>query len=297
VLVHAPTDRNPERNIPLLVCGDLNGGAESGAIRMLEDGFVDETFREDGDVVSSSRKALPLDCPLRDVAALVERTDADNGERAPPPATLVVPELISLLVQDDGNGGTAYENPRLSKDVRERLERIFRRYATEEASARSSSGSSGLAMRAADVEKWLLAINRALGRGSEFRAAARRMGQKEGKSKVERKSSGGSDSDNERDEKPPQLPADGRLLLEDFVDIYEEELRAGKFWGIAHDLAVLGEALPGAGVFKSRYDRIYCSSAIRPVAVMDFVCKDPCPNEYEPSDHLPVAASFTLEGV
>lgn len=264
---------------------------------MLEDGYVDETFREDGGVVSSSRKALPLDRPLRDVAAMVERTDAGHGERVPPPPTLVVPELISLLVQDDGKGGTAYENPKLSKDVKERLERIFRQLATKDVSGRSSSGSSRLVMCAADVEKWLLVINRALGRGSEFRAAARRMGQKEGKSKIERKGSGGSDSDNDRDDKPPQLPADGLLSLQDFVDIYEEELRAGKFWGIAHDLAVLGEPLPNAGVFESRYDRIYCSSAVRPVAVMDFVCKDPCPNQYEPSDHLPVAASFSLEGV
>jgi hypothetical protein len=295
--MRARADRNPERNIPLIVCGDLNGGDESGAIRMLEDGFVDETFREDGDVVTSSRKALPLDRPLRDVAAMVERTDAvaDNGERVPPPATLVVPELISLLVQDDGKGGTAYENPKLSKDVKERLGRIFRRFATEEASGRS--GLTRNVMCAADVEKWLLTINRALGRGSEFRAAARRMGQKEGKTKIERKSSGGSDSDNDRDDKPPQLPAGGVLSLQDFVDIYEEELRAGKFWGIAHDLAVLDEALPNAGVFESRYDRIYCSSAIRPVAVMDFVCKETCPNQYEPSDHLPVAASFTLEGL
>jgi hypothetical protein len=295
--MRALADRNPERNIPLIVCGDLNGGDESGAIRMLEDGFVDETFREDGDVVSSSRKALPLDRPLRDVAAMVERTGAvaDNGERVPPPATLVVPELISLLIHDDGKGGTAYENPKLSKDVKERLERIFRRFATDDVSGRS--GLTRNVMCAAYVEKWLLVINRALGRGSEFRAAARRMGQKEGKTKIERKSSGGSDSDNDRDDKPPQLPAGGVLSLQDFVDIYEEELRAGKFWGIAHDLAVLDEALPNAGVFESRYDRIYCSSAIRPVAVMDFVCKEPCPNQYEPSDHLPVAASFTLEGL
>jgi len=91
------------------------------------------------------------------------------------------------------------------------------------------------------------------------------------------------------------LPESGRLSLDGFVKIYEAELKQGKFWGIAHDLAVLGEPLPDAGVFESRYDRMYCSSAVQTNAVMDFLCSTPCPNEKEPSDHLPVAGSFSIK--
>jgi hypothetical protein len=269
-------ERNPERHVPLIVCGDFNGGSECGAIRYLEDGHVDETFREDGDPVASSRKTLPLERPLRDVALMAARAsngDDDDGGAQPPSATLVVPELISLLVED---GHAAYENPTLSSDMKERLERIYRRFATEP----TPSGSR--VMNVEDVERWLVAINRALGRGSEYREAARKMGWKGGKTAEDR---------------PTSLPSGGRLTLRDFVDVYEAELRAGKFWGIAHDAAVLGEPLPVSGVFESRYDRIYCSAAAEPVAAVEFPCLDPCPNRYEPSDHLPVAAKFIIGNV
>jgi hypothetical protein len=185
-----------------------------------------------------------------------------------PPATLVVNELISLLVHE---GHEAYENPTLSNDMKERLERIYNRLATEQ------TDSGARVMNVQDVEQWLIAINGAVGRGSEFREAARKMGWKG------------------HDDKPTKLPSGGLLSLKGFVGIYEAELKAGKFWGIAHDMAVLGEPLPDAGVFQSRYDRIYCSAAAKPTAIMDFPCNRPCPNNDEPSDHLPIAASFSIE--
>lgn len=259
-------DLNPERHIPLLVCGDFNGGAECGAVRFLEDGFVDDSFREDGESITSSRKNLPLETPLRDAMDMVPSTP----ERAAPPPTLVVNELISILVQD---GYAAYENPCLSSDVKNRFERIYLRLAT------GATNSGGKVMTVKDVEQWLVMINGALSRGSEFREAARKMGWNGGKGD---------------DDKPTELPRGGMLSLTNFIDVYEAELKAGKFWGIAHDLAVLGEPLVDAGVFESRYDRIYCSAAAQPTAIMDFPCKIPCPNRDEPSDHLPIAASFSL---
>lgn len=248
---------------------------------------MDSNFREDGDHVTASLKSLPLERPLRDVAAAaaVDRNNTANDDSAagdglvPPPATLVVPELISLLVE---GGHAAYENPRLSTEAKDRLRRIFDRFATTQPAATKMDGTQRV-MNVDDAERWLVTINRALGRGSEFREAARKMGWK-----------GGGKKSNDEDDRPTQLPRGGRLSLQDFVDIYESELRAGKFWGIAHDLAVLGEALPDAGIFESRYDRIYCSDAAQPVAVVDFVCHVPCPNRDEPSDHLPIAASFTI---
>jgi len=301
-------ERNPERNTKLVVCGDFNGGRECGAVRYLEDGFVDEEFREDGDPVVSSTKTLPLENPMTDVMSLpVEPSSSmESGitedvvaQAREPPATLVVPELISLICLK--SGGTAYENPTLSDDVVERLSRIYDRFATHETSRGDGSGvggstAGGIAtsssqvkrvMNAKDVERWLVAINKQLGRGSEFREAARQMGWK-GKN-----SGGGSDSDNETRKDNITLPRGGLLSLDGFLEVYQAELRGGKFWGIAYDLAVLGEPLPtDAGVFQGRYDRMYCSSAVQPVAIMDFPCREACPNGSEPSDHLPVAAAF-----
>ena len=38
------------------------------------------------------------------------------------------------------------------------------------------------------------------------------------------------------------IPDGGTLSQEDFVAVYLDELRQGKFWGVAWDLAALGEA-------------------------------------------------------
>lgn len=223
----------------------------------MEDGKVDETFVEDGEAVTSSEKVLPLENPLSDAARCVDRE---------PPSTLIVPELISLLVEGD-----PYENPRLSSDVVERLSRIYEK--------RSINGVWFLEQ----VQQWLLDVNQALGRGSEFREASRQMGWTE------------EDAQVVEDKPHYELPTDGSLTLQGFLNVYEKELQQGKFWGIAYDLSVLGEPLPMTGVFQARFDRIYYSSAVEPVAVMDFLQKDPCPNAREPSDHLPIAASFRLK--
>ena len=244
----------------MIVCGDFNGGSECGAIRYMEDGFVDENWREDGEPVTTSKKDLPLKRPLLDVATTV-------SDREPPP-TLVVSELISSLMQN----GTE-DDPVLNVDMKDRLERIYKQLATHNGK-----------MELKDVEKWLIAINRQLGRGDEYREAARQMGWKDPN----------PEASFEDQKARIQLPEDGLLTLEGFIEVYRKELRAGKFWGIAHDMAVLGDPLPYAGLYTARFDRIYCSDALKPVAVLDTVCKNACPNEVEPSDHLPIAASFQV---
>jgi hypothetical protein len=149
-------EKDPEQNVPVVVCGVFNGGVESGAVRFLEDRFVDESLREDGEPVSSGRKDLPFSNALTDIVASVEGRE--------PPPTLVVPELIALLVEG-GNG--AYEMPRLANDRIERLKRICDRQST----GKDNFGAS--VMNVDDVQQgYLVTINKKLGRGSEFREAA-----------------------------------------------------------------------------------------------------------------------------
>lgn len=259
----------------LIVCGDFNGGDECAALSFLENGFIDPSFYEDGEPVTSSRKDLPLK------EGLVDAMKAAS-DRVPPP-TLVVPELISYMVD-----GAAYENPKLSRAIIERLTTIFYQRATSKGMLNSSESP---VMNVSDVEQYLILINKELGRGSEFREAARQMGWK---AETEDRNNNQDDEENANDIETTtiSLPHDGVLTLDGFINIYESELQHGKFWGIAHDLAVLGEPLPMMGTFQARFDRIYHSVAIKPNAMIDFTAHEPCPNAKEPSDHLPVAASF-----
>ena len=240
------------------MCGDFNGSAECGAVRYVEDGFVDETFVEDDEPVTSGRKELPLSQPLTDAMAV--------PSHRPPPPTMVVAELLSTMVEGDAYSA----NPQFSQAVLERLERIYAKLATEQ----DHEGNQVMSRR--DVEAWLTQINGQVGRGSEFRQAARQMGCQDD------------------DDQPQALPAEGVLTWDGFLAVYQAELQQGKFWGIAHDLSTLGEALPDEGTFAARYDRLYHSQALQATAVMDFVCTESCPNTKEASDHLPVAASFSL---
>lgn len=257
---------NPASPI-LIVCGDFNGGSECGAIHYVEKGSVGPNFIEDGEPVSSKEKKSPLTNPLKDSMKF-------NLSREPPP-TLVVSELISQMVR---KGSEAYENPQLSQDILERLQRIYYRYASH-----SDSLTNEPVMTCEDVEKFLVTINRQVGRGDEFRNAAREMGWVEEQT---------PDDGDKAAKSRIELPKDGFLTLKGFQNIYQSELERGKFWGIAHDLSVLGEELPDEGLFTARFDRMFHSSSIVPTCVLDTVATSPCPSESEPSDHLPIAATF-----
>ncbi len=268
----------------LVVCGDFNGDSECAAIHYLESGVVDSDFVEDGQPVTSKSKKIPLHSPMKDASSLSEL------ERSAPP-TLVVSELISLMVKEETE---TYGKPQLSNDLVERLTRAYNRYATHE----SDDDGSSMVMSCADVERWLIDINGRVGRGSEFRKAAREMGWVEPEITPTTAVDSSDDNEEKTNEKSESkkaritLPNDGILTLQGFIHVYEDELHQGKFWGIAHDLAVMKEPLPDKGIFQGRYDRMYFSSAIKPTCVLDTISNVPCPNEKEPSDHLPIAATF-----
>ena len=266
----------------LIVCGDFNGQAECGAVRYLEDGSIGPDFVEDGESVTSKDKKISTSAPLIDVAASLNR-------EAPP--TLVVPELISQIIEG-GTEDNAYRvDTQLSTDVLERLERAYYQYATHEDGGTKVMGIS-------DVEKWLTDINGQVGRGSEFRRAAREMGYVDPPEVEESSEASGGESNGQKAVEKPKpritIPEDGILSLEGFQRVYLGECREGKFWGISYDLAIMGQPLPDIGTFSARFDRMYCSQALRPTAVLDTVSEVACPNLHEPSDHLPVAARLEI---
>lgn len=206
--MHGTIPEEDPSNLNLIVCGDFNGEKDCGAIHYLENGSVGPQFLEDGEPVSSKEKTLPLSSPLIDATCI----DRMNHNGYCPPPTLVVPELISLLIEE-GNIETCFIDPKFSIDVLERLGRIYQRYAT------IPSERYSFQMGKRDVDEWLTAINGRVGRGSEFRSAAKFMGWVE--PVVEDKA----------DRPPIIIPEDGILTLDDFVGVYLDELRQGKFWG------------------------------------------------------------------
>lgn len=279
-------ESDPE-NLKLIVCGDFNGGEESGAVQLLETGSIGPEFLEDGERVASKLKTIPIPAMI-DVAKAVDRGGAS------PPSTLVVPELISIMI-DKGTAETAYIDPQFSTAVLDRLRRIYNRFATV-AGPDTPTIQSQMQMGKTDVEKWLEVINLRVGRGTEFRNAAKFMGWVD--PTLESDESGSEPITVNKEERPPIIiPDDGILTFDDFLAVYLDELRQGKFWGIAWDLAALDEPLHVTDVFKARYDRMYCSPSLVPVTVLDTTSDVACPNVDEPSDHLPVCASFVQKEI
>lgn len=260
--------KEPNVNAQAIVCGDFNGQLECGAVNFLEQGFVDDTFIEDGEPVSSNRKELAMKTPLTDVMNSLDR-------EAPP--TMIVAELISQLCADED---VAFESPSLADAVVERLTRIYNKRATLE-------NEAGKLMQLEDVEKWLVEINGRLKRGDEYREAAKQMGWKA--------PAGSEDLKHDELKKLVTLPEEGVLSLDGFIAVYQKELEGGKFWGIHHDLSILGDPLEDLGLFSARFDRMYCCESVQPLAVMDFTSDKACPNNEEPSDHLPIAACFVAK--
>eukprot|EP00667_Euglena_gracilis_P012764 EG_transcript_13123 len=239
-----------------VVCGDFNSQGRSAVWELLLTGEVRPDFRESGDPterggdepVTSKVKKQTIG-PFQDAYA------AAFGEGAAP-ATLVVPQLTDHMLTP----GTSAMSAALTAAVTD----MFHRFSAD-----------GLQLTKEEVERWLLRINKVVGRGSEYRCAMKLL---EGKD---------------------------FLTLEEFLAVYQQEAGAGKFWGVEHDLLVCtgrGMARPGAAPFAARFDYVFHTAAgLGLVAVQEPLTPeeagrvaegDSLPNAWHPSDHLPVTATL-----
>ena len=228
MMLQITVEKDPA-DLSLIVCGDFNGGQECGAVEYLENGSVGPDFLEDGEPVSSKVKTLPLSSPMKDVTC----SDEDGLKRIndEPPPTLVVSELISLMIEG-GDIETCFIDPKFSQDVIKKLERIYQRFATFQ----TDKDTNCMQMGKSDVERWLTLINGRVGRGTEFRNAAKFMGWVEPAIQESESAVGDSNhSDSlagKKPERPPiTIPDDGILTLDGLIGVYLDELKQGKFWG------------------------------------------------------------------
>lgn len=235
----------------VVVAGDFNAAPEGSAVaELLERGLLAPAFREprEPDLELTSRERRQPFGPVLDAYALA------YGEAAPP--TLVVPEHLGFFLDAERAG----PSPALL-------------LALERAFARLASGAEVLDREA--IERWIVAVNEAPARGSEWRKAQ------------------------------DLFSAKGReeLTLQDFARLYWTELLEGKPWSVLHDLWRCGglTELPPSGLWSARFDRVaFAERALSLRAVRAlwteqeraalFEERDTLPNAWHPSDHLPVAA-------
>ena len=248
----------------VVVAGDFNSQGHSAVRELLEAGEVLPSFRESGDPTEAAQAESEVTSkPKRQ--ALGRFADAQavacaaSGVARPP--TLIAAELMSRMQQADGRPSEAL------------------RLALDEAFARLSS--DGATLSDEEQAAWLLQVNKALGRGSEHRAAL-----------AAREARGGAP-----------------LTREDFHAVYAAELAQGKFWGVEHDLRVLrgaGLREEGAAPFTAAFDYIwFATDAMQLVGVQPGLEEDELaellsgrryglPDEKHASDHVPVAAAFAF---
>ena len=282
-----------QHNFTIVIAGDMNFDCDgddpnnrTSAVEKLLEGEVPANFIECGEMLSKKPKSLGHISPFTDSYSLAWSLRSER-----PPPSMVVEELYSLLTVK-----AADDDPlamRMSDTAQTLLGRVFDSLA----SATLPLGER--AMDADDVERWLLRINRKLGRGSEYRAAVKLM--MSASSETQPAAEDGQESDEEGQETAaeptPSLPRDGLLTRAMFLSIYWAELQMGKVWGVAHDLNACGHPLQlSEKKFLARYDRIFLQGAASLVAVVDTGGSevDSLPNPEHPSDHLPLSCLIEL---
>eukprot|EP00928_Gymnodinium_smaydae_P079864 TRINITY_DN63696_c0_g1_i1.p1 TRINITY_DN63696_c0_g1~~TRINITY_DN63696_c0_g1_i1.p1 ORF type:complete len:411 (+),score=69.55 TRINITY_DN63696_c0_g1_i1:280-1512(+) len=248
---------------PVVFCGDLNSMGETGVRQLLVAGEVGPEFREFGDPTERGQQGKQLTAKVKSqpVGRFADVAELCFGKENVP-ATIMATNIDSKM---------QHENGEPTQEVIAAVKTAFKKLCS----------TNDAEMNRGDVDRWLLAVNKEVGRGSEYRAAMAAMEKR------------GSET----------------LSEEDFVGIYAAELAEGKFWGVEHDLRVMlgdGMAIPSEGPCELCFDHIFFSvGTLRLVAVQESLSEeqrkriwgqpyDVLPNSWHPSDHLPVAAVFAL---
>lgn len=249
--------------VPVVVCGDFNSMGATAVRELLTRGEVGPDFRETGDPTEKGQEGVQITSKVKrhSLGLFTDAADAAFGE-GQVPATIVAENIDSKMLHDDGSPTDAL-------------------VSAVKSAFRSCCSEGRTTMLKDDVERYLLSVNRELGRGSEYRCCM---------SVFERRGEEVMDEN-------------------DFLQLYLQELAEGKFWGVEHDLRVLGGtglAVPSDGPCELRFDYIYfTTSALRLMGVQEplsaeqrqRIWDDPwevLPNAWHPSDHLPVAAAFSF---
>ena len=294
----------------VLVVGDFNSQGKTGVAEYLTAGVVTPSFRESGDDTERKQDETCLTSKVvrrgicdtfQDVydekclpTFLKEEQQEDEMLRLPPPPTLVVADIMSRMIDEESGKPTAA--------MLCALETMYFHLCVD----------NGEKMTIDDVDKWLIRINRVLGRGSEFRCAMRILEEKKNMVKEE------------KEMESQQM--DICFELKDLVCVYSEELNSGKYWGVEHDVTLInGRGIAAEMVhvmmkeeeeeeeenllqhrppFCARFDYVWCSTmTMECLGVKKLMTKehhdavhvryiDVLPNAWHPSDHLPVSACF-----
>lgn len=297
-------------DIPVVMVGDMNvdGYLEkernnehcSSLDAFLLTGSISSNFIEYGMEVTDKERSHPFG---KMVDAYAEQYLLE-GNRLPPP-TMVVENLYGVLTYDHHStekeenkvGVNEEEEHPMSQLTLHLLKNIFNDFAS--ISLCNDDGEATKFMSSEDVKRWLLLINKQIGRGSEFRAAAKLMvpiAQVQANSNTKMKSENVATNQSEVEggdniDEGSLSIVDGHVLSWDgFLQIYQEEIAAGKIWSLSHDIKVCGYSLPASDKkFTARYDRAYVAGA-DVLAVRDTGgCVVDClPNKEHASDHLPI---------
>lgn len=259
----------------VIVCGDFNcefvvpTNAKSEGVAHVNEAVFD--YLLGGQSATRSGKVK------KNGVGLFQDVYADN-----PRPTLIAPPLIGLLTSPKQPNSQPNEDKfdNLTPKILDNLAQIFRQLAT----SRTAGGETVMSRK--DVDAYITRVNLQTGRGSEYRCAL---------SLLERRAQSQTEAGQAAD--PPHL------TLSDFVHIYREEVTDGKYWGVRHDLFVLGqgveEELTHMQPFQARYDYCFVSRHVRCNATLTFAhdkegLQGFIPNEVQPSDHTPVGVELCL---
>lgn len=246
---------------PVVFCGDFNAEGHTAVRELLIAGQVLPDFRDplDPDKKFTDRGRVNALGTFSDAAEI-----AFDGKV---PATMLASNGYAKMLRDaKGTKGPPTER------FMEAIEEVFTLCCSEQRNF----------MVQEDIDRWLLNVNGALGRGNSYMAMLEKI-------------------------KGRQDPI---LEKDDFINIYIELLRKGFLHEVQHDLVSLGGhslEVPSEGPNQLRFDYMYfTSSSLRLVGVQKALTDDQqrkiwsepwevLPNAWHPSDHLPVAACFEFK--